>query len=141
MKRPLPPMPPGPWNDAPDLVEFEHAGFPCAIVRHREFGTLNGYVGVPEGHPWYESVGTINEPGINVHGGITYAEPRPPCTVTKRDDGWWWIGFDTAHAGDFVPQVAALLGRGPRYGETWRDLAYVRAETEALAVQARDAGS
>jgi hypothetical protein len=40
------------WDNEPDRVEFESLGLPCLIVRN-PFGALCGYVGVPEGHPWY----------------------------------------------------------------------------------------
>lgn len=26
---------PGPWDDEPDRVEFQHVGFPCLILRNR----------------------------------------------------------------------------------------------------------
>ncbi len=130
------PLPPGPWMDEPTHLEFEHAGFRCAILRHRELGTLNGYVGIPEGHPWFRVVDTCCS-DVDVHGGITYAEPRPPKDVPDTDGRWWWIGFDTGHAGDFMPATSFLLGRTePHDGEVYRDLAYVRHETEQLAEQA-----
>lgn len=49
----------------------------------------NGYVRLPEQHPWY-GLEDWRVP-VDVHGGITYG-PDP--------DGW--IGFDTLHAGDAV---------------------------------------
>lgn len=44
---------PGPWQDEPDRLDFEHAGFACIVLRVRESGHLCGYVGVPNGHPLY----------------------------------------------------------------------------------------
>ena len=127
-QKPLPLQ--GPWNDEPDKLEFEHAGFQCAINRTPEILVLCGYVRIPPEHPWYRTVGTTSD--IDVHGGITYAEIRAA-------DGHFWIGFDTGHAGDFMPGVAWLLNRGPAEDEVYKDLAYVRAETERLAEQAKEA--
>jgi hypothetical protein len=39
---------------------------------------------------------------VSVHGGLTWVENHLP---TMETDGYWWIGFDTAHAGDLVPAL------------------------------------
>lgn len=58
-------------------------------------GWGNGYVGVPNGHPWFgKDYDAIN---AEVHGGLTYASD---CVPTQKPDGRWWVGFDTAHCGD-----------------------------------------
>ena len=44
---------PAPWLTEPDRLEWTHEGYPCLAVRN-SFGAWCGYVGVPEGHPWYE---------------------------------------------------------------------------------------
>jgi hypothetical protein len=122
----------------PDFLEFDHAGFHCIIQRTPEIGILCGYVAIPEGHPWHREVGEHSD--VDVHGGITYARDHAPHSGRRLDVlGAWWIGFDTGHAGDFAPGVAAILGRGPRPDEVYKDLAYVRAETERLAEQAKAA--
>lgn len=117
--------PAGPWHNEPDEQRFELNFFRCRLERG-PVGSWCGYVGVPEGHPWYET-----EPEVRVHGGISYS--------AREDDGLWWVGFDTAHAGDLMPVVLAALERGPRRGETYRDLDYVRSEVEFLAGQAANA--
>lgn len=45
--------PRGEWDSEPDRVDFEHAGFPCMILRVAHSGHLCGYVGVPAGHPLF----------------------------------------------------------------------------------------
>ena len=39
----------GPWDDEPDRVDFEHAGFPCLLLRNPRLGQWCGYVAVPPG--------------------------------------------------------------------------------------------
>ncbi len=85
---------------------------------HITVGWGNGYVGVPAGHPWfgkdYDSI------DCEVHGGLTYAADRAP---TEKPDGFWWVGFDTAHLGD---------------NERNRPRSFVEAETERSKKQAED---
>lgn len=64
------------------------------------YGAVNGYVQLPEGHPWREAADIQHgNPDIDVHGGITYG---------VDENGW--IGFDTLHAFD----------RWPGEAEYWR---------------------
>lgn len=83
--------------------EFTCCGYPCVIVRVY-LGHLCGYVGLPEGHPYYGmKYGQIGaqEGDPRVHGGVTYTEWINPST--GDEDGFWWVGFDCAHAGDYSP--------------------------------------
>jgi hypothetical protein len=54
-------------------------------------------------------------------------------------DNVWWLGFDCVHYGDLAPKMpkmnATLGGHDVRDYETYRDLAYVRAEVASLARQ------
>lgn len=79
-------------------------------------GLYNGYVAIPEGHP-YHGVGydELNEK-INIHGGLTYAE---------MEGDYWVIGFDTMHFGDTAKR--------------W-DVASVAKEAESLLKQVIEAG-
>lgn len=55
-----------------------------------------GYIGVPPEHPWYGQH-YDNLHGVDVHGGLTYSDN----SVGKEPaDGYWWLGFDTAHYTD-----------------------------------------
>lgn len=155
------------WLDEPDREEFEHAGLKCLILRHHELLNLNGYVGVPKNHPWYgihydqclrgcegkpspinpslicypciwESDHECPEKLIDVHGGLTFSGMGDG---KLRPAGYWWFGFDCAHAWDLVPQMPELLDREQREYETYRNFAYVRAEIKSLAEQLARIGS
>ena len=122
----------GPWTEEVDRLEFESHGLACHITRVSGLGHLCGYVGVPAGHPLYGiSDGSI---GVEVHGGVTFAEDE----CDGRSEGLWWIGFDCAHSGDVVPGsplTRRATGLGEYRADTYRTLAWVRAETEQLAEQ------
>lgn len=129
---------PGPWQDEPDRVEFEHLGFPCLMVRQKSHGGWCGYVAVPPGHPWH---GAGYDLDVEIHGGITYGEKCAGeiCHVPKpgEPDDVWWLGFDCAHAWDFSP---ARDRTWPRFGdEVYRTAAYVRGQCARLAEQAKTA--
>lgn len=139
---------PGPWQEEPDRLEFEHLGFPCIVLR-TEHGHLCGYVAVAPGHPWHGKKG--RDIDANVHGGLTYAEKcqGEVCHVPKpgEPDGVWWLGFDHAHYGDVSPGREALLnglniswpGGWGIGGESYKDIDYVRRGCESLAEQASKA--
>lgn len=115
------------------------------IVRNPGIGHLCGYVGVPQGHPWFgESDYDVD---ATVHGGLTFAG-------SLDEDGLWYVGFDCAHSGDLCPGmdapaaeshwnvVAALTGETSLAvggGKTYRNWAYVKAEVESLMAQAEKA--
>jgi hypothetical protein len=152
---------PGPWQHEPDKEQWqdEATGFACLLKRN-PVGALCGYVGVPEGHPWH---GSDYSPGwraeddeplspalqllddVEVHGGLTYAascqegpEDATICHVPApgEPEPLWWFGFDCAHSWDRCPGYRRLsLGSG----DTYRDVAYVKAECASLARQAKAA--
>jgi hypothetical protein len=132
---------PGPWQEEPDRVEFEHLGFPCMVRRNPEFGNLCGYVAMPPGHPWHGKACDAIE--AQVHGGLTFGRPcdGPAPSVAL----WWAVGFDAAHAFDLMPGMAAELRKFGNPARdlsfltghnTYRDMGYMRAEVESLAQQA-----
>jgi hypothetical protein len=49
---------------------------------------VNGYVYLPEGHPWRDVKEPMWDLDVEVHGGITYAKHN-------------WFGFDMMHAWDW----------------------------------------
>jgi hypothetical protein len=102
---------------------WEAHGFTCTLKRVPGMGHLCGYVDLPKGHPWHGE--HYDDIDADVHGGLTYGKAEGDC---------WRIGFDCAHAGDFVP-VASFAGEHAAY----RDAAYVTAECESLARQAAEA--
>lgn len=128
----------GQWQAEPDKMQFtdETTGLPCLIVRNTT-GALCGYVGVSEGHPLYAK--HYDEAGVRVHGGLTFAdfcsgnpEEHSICHVPGdgEPDKVWWLGFDCAHLGDFIPR---LDHRGD-HGE-YRNIEYVKSECRFLAGQ------
>jgi len=125
---------PGPWQDEPDRLEWRHAGLPCLIVRSAA-GALCGYVGAPQDHPFYGKHYADDDAlgNLDAHGGITFAQPGEPEAV-------WWLGFDAAHASDYVPGIMAKLNNSELLPVTYKDLRYMRSEVERLADQVRDAG-
>ena len=112
---------------------FTHQGINC-MTQMGPF-TINGYIEIPENHPWLDFPDMIEVyPDIEVHGGITYHEGRV-------------IGFDTNHLGDGHHPEAELAyqaggisildidGEIPHIW-TWEE---VEAETRHLADQAKEA--
>lgn len=127
---------PGPWQQEPDRVEFEFAGFAC-LMHRGSLGSWCGYVAVPPGHPAY---GMSNLDFLFVHGGVNYTSHcnGPICHTPApgEPDDVWWIGFDCGHAWDVIPGLVALT---PECGlferAVYRDLAYVRSNVQFLAIQ------
>ena len=125
------------WLDEPHTDEFEHAGLKCLILRHDELGHLCGYVGVLKGHPCYgkdsEHMPYDDLFPVEVHGGLTFSRVGNDGDTWPK--GFWWLGFDCAHAWDVVPSIEELLrpARGPREG--YKNFQYVKREIESLARQ------
>jgi hypothetical protein len=143
----------GPWQAEPDKEQWadEVTGYACLVKRNRG-GALCGYVGVPQGHPWHGK--DYDDVGAEVHGGLTYAdlcqegpEGETICHVPApgEPEPLWWLGFDCAHYMDLSPGMAAeLRGLGqdwPMMGETYKSIAYVKAECARLAQQAAASAS
>ena len=149
------PMPVGPWDAEPDHVDFDSDGIPC-ILHRGPLGAWCGYIAVPPGHPWhgkpYGEVRVVptedRDEWPDVHGGLTYSESCAGaiCHVPKpgESDDVWWLGFDCNHSGDLSLFDYAhrsdltdfKFGGGLSWTSLYRDLAYVRRETERLAEQA-----
>jgi hypothetical protein len=157
--------PNGEWDAEPDRMQWQHGKIPCLIVRN-SLGNLCGYAGVSRTHPFYRS--DYDNVEVCVHGGLTYGdtcqlggpichepEPGQPADV-------WWLGFDCAHLGDYVPgmhrteiEEALAASRAfiaqhvpgmkayiyTRPQEPYRDINYVQGEVNRLADQLADAAS
>ncbi|MCY4318339.1 MAG: hypothetical protein OXE76_03945 [Alphaproteobacteria bacterium] len=135
----------GPWMNEPDKIQWtdEATGLPCLILRADHPGTLCGYVGVAEGHPYFrvDDDSDVLIDGIDVHGGLTFSgfcqasndEAKGVCHApgSGEPDRVWWLGFDCAHYLDKGPTGLFL---GHCEGE-YRDIPYVKAEVEKLAAQ------
>ena len=119
-----------PWASEPDREEWTSAGGSRCVVRRLDMGCWAGYVAVSLGHPWHGL--TLGEVPAVVHGGCTHSGPLIPVEASSQ----WWIGFDCCHGGDLVPRLWELMGRAGLAGFQYRDLDYVRRETNELAAQA-----
>ena len=144
---------PGPWQDEPDKEQWqdEATGYAC-LIKRAWTGALCGYIGVPEGHPWYGG----NWPDADVHWGINYAGPcqegpegHTICHIPGpgEPESLWWVGFDCGHAWDISPALEASLREGgippPRWPghSSYKTIAYVKAECASLARQAAEAAA
>lgn len=143
----------GPWQHEPDKEQWADpaTGLPC-LVKRNMFGSLCGYVGVSEGHPWFgKDAGDID---ADAHGGLNYAdfcedgpEAHTICHIPGpgEPDRVYWVGFDCGHAWDLQPgMMASQRGILPpdllahfRESTTYRDITYVKAWCARLAAQAK----
>lgn len=102
---------------------FTHQGINC-MTQMGPFG-INGYIELPEDHPWLGKEYLQLFEDVDVHGGITYHKGR----VT---------GFDTNHLGDGQHPDAPNAYPSHFTGHTWT-WEEVEAETRRLAEQVKDA--
>ena len=93
------------------LCHGQYEGFDFYIYNLGGYPTA--YVGLPKGHPLYnKTLGDIELTDIDVHGGITYAEPY----LTFNTPEGWYIGWDYAHMGDYrTSSIAMLESPGHKY--------------------------
>lgn len=111
----------GPSERMKVVDEGVEDGIAWATCEAPVYGAVNGYVQIPEGHPW--SGLDYDDIDVRVHGGLTYA-----------DHGW--IGFDTLHYGDYWPGVPYGLDSSRI---EWTP-GMVAMEARALARQVAEAG-
>lgn len=136
--------PAGPWDNEPDYEQWTtRSGLPGLIVRNR-LGALCGYAALFADHQAYGK--KCDDVDVEAHGGLTYSGKCSGhiCHVPQpgQPDDVYWFGFDCSHAFDLSPGMHASLRQHgaidllPRAEwETYRDMAYVRAEVEQLAEQ------
>jgi len=122
------------WLDEPNREEFEHAGLKCLIIRHPELGHLCGYLAVKRGHPcygkFYDYLPYEDLFPVDVHGGLTFSQEGDGKEYPK---GYWWLGFDCAHAYDIVPFMPSALSQHGSY----KNFNYVRQEIKKLVAQVK----
>ena len=112
-----------PWEDEPDEAEWlNEVGYKCRIKRNEITGALCGYVGIPKDHLFWgigyqghnDDIDSISQ---EVHGGLTYGQ--------EGDDGYWYFGFDTSHAGDFAPKLVEYwIGTARKDWKFWDCMNY-----------------
>lgn len=69
-------------------------------VLYMKTGWGNGYVAVPQGHPWFGL--DYDDIEADVHGGLTYASEGGQGFGPRDSKGMWVVGFDTAHYNDTI---------------------------------------
>lgn len=94
---------------SPPLRRGIVADVPWAIAR--SMGTLYvcGYAQVPADHPWATAQEVYDLP-LDAAGGLTFGPTTTGRLPLTMADVCRWVGFDTAHLGDYWPdsELAAL---------------------------------
>jgi hypothetical protein len=161
---------PGPWRDEPDKIQWQDGatGLPCLIVRN-SMGALCGYVGVAEGHPWFDkdyNRGKVTGCGdtcdheneyhyqctpagsLRVHGGITFSDFCQPHDT--EDDGICHLPAPGEpervywfgfDCGHHGDGIPARNFQMQMGYSQYRDIEYVRAEVRQLAAQLKAVAS
>lgn len=148
---------PGEWQNEPDRVDFIHAGFSCFALRHDRHGHWCGYVGVPAGHPAYDTDPADLGDDVGVNYGAKCQGWICHVPAPGMPEDVFWLGFDCGHAMELSPGMRARLRQGAaawraegsprmadlidpdleaeRFGihEVYRPLPYVRRKIEHLA--------
>jgi hypothetical protein len=116
-----------------ELITFYYKGYYC-VIRENGMGYLCGYVFLPENH---EHIKDEHESKWNVHGGITFTEPKLDDRVPTSEFGLW-IGFDCAHYGDRQSPEYLIKYPDPVIytgNSTYKDESYVEIEIQRLVEQ------
>lgn len=109
--------------------EWTQDGYLCRIRRPPKLLAWCGYVRVPKGHPAYAQ--DYDNIDVDVHGGLTYSANDFPIDDGELiEEGFWWIGFDCAHGGDYVPGM-----NGMEYAHEYRNKLYVKDQVRELVIQ------
>lgn len=91
----------------PVVASGEIDGIPWVAARAPRYGAVNGYVRVPDNHPWLDVTDYIDIECIETEvpwGGFTYHKGN-------------WFGFDSMHAGQWWPAEAEIFSHGPYEGD------------------------
>jgi len=128
-----------PWLTEENKYEVDYLGYKGYVVRHHQFGCLNGYVVISKEHMLH-GCKYCNElvRDLNVHGGITFANS---CLINlngtvaeilvSEKSNQWVFGFDTAHCYDLLPSLSdAGLPE-----QVYRDKDYVIEQVKRLISQ------
>ena len=82
------------------LASGEVDGIVWVAARAPLYNAVNGYIRVPDNHPWK---------GNEDYEGLDTAVPWGHFTYMRGN----WLGFDTLHAGQWWPAEADAFKRGP----------------------------
>ncbi len=151
-------FPKGKWIKELNLVRFKAYGYHCVAARVPDLGHLCGYVAIDDNHPLHfkdypldheRYPDLIPESYLNAHGGVNYSYASQGVVSLNENDNLWWLGFDCAHFGDYVPYNSSLalkkitgiddLNTG-MYGNDflYKTMGYVKQECIKLAKQLRN---
>ena len=103
------------------LSKGEHSDFEWMTV-HNGIGYRCGYVRVPVNHPWHGK--HYDDLSVDIHGGLTFAEPDKPCDGNRPDNAWW-LGFDCAHYDDASDPSLPCDHQMPSFGGSIKTQTYV----------------
>jgi hypothetical protein len=99
----------GEWDSEEDGYLFWHDDRPCLILRASRGGTLNGYCGVSRESPIFGKHYNMLH-GIDAPGGLTFSGRMKLANFGKaKIPRRWYIGFDCAHYGDYMPSIDGML--------------------------------
>ena len=122
----------------PDKLTFTYKGLPCVLLKHPSMRHWCGYVGVPKDHPLYDKDNDDElVMSLDAHGGITWTGLGKKLSSLCKPK-YWYIGFDCAHAGDYVPGVYERDGIKSGEKNIYRDILYVKNECIKLAKQLKE---
>lgn len=93
-----------PEEDEPGTIYYDRQERGVRGIVMRGPFSLTAYLGVPADHP-LTAVGDYDDLPLNVHGGLTYSG----CGK-EWPQGWYWWGWDYAHAGDLSYESTASTG-------------------------------
>lgn len=127
----------GQWQSEADYYYWidEKTAKNCLIVRNT-FGCLCGYVGLTRTHKFYGLHYNEIEDELDYetsYGGLTYSESCNDviCHQHDGDDITWWVGFDTSHSEDLMPNYDGFTFDASN--QTYKDVEFVVKEVEKLA--------
>lgn len=104
---------------ADGVVHDENGVYGWVAADAPSYGAVNGYVRLPDGHPWLAVENGYDIPNNVPWGEITYQNGN-------------WIGFDSMHSGQYWPGQSY----GPYYGDTHMDAEMVIEWTKQLLNEA-----
>ena len=107
--------------DCEIISVFNYGGYQC-LIKQMPMGQYCGYVDLPKSSRFYGE--DYDDIPIEVHGGITFG---------AAIGGYYRIGFDCAHAEDYIPGMADLSGLTAE-GHHWTP-AEVKDEIKAMVDQ------
>lgn len=128
----------GVWQSESDYYYWidQKTALDCLIVRNA-YGCLCGYVGIKESNKFHGTHYNEIEEQLGYetsYGGLTYSESCNDVICHHHDGNGitWWVGFDTSHCGDLMPNYDGFIFDAAN--QTYKDVEFVVKEVEKLAI-------